>query len=391
MLPINNDMNLARVLQVTIGILRLIIQRKGECYNNDYSNHYNGSNNYYSMNNTNNLNTTSASYRAVNLISQIKSLKDLSSTLNNHHHHQTPKPFSISYPEDFRPVSAIIDVDILPDTYRRVRLHKHKSSKPLGFYIRDGRSLRVTPQGVEQVPGIFISRLMPGGLAESTGLLSVNDEVIEVNGIEVAGKTLDQVTDMMVANSSNLIITVKPTNQRYNLNRSTNSNSGSTLNSKLQTSMNITSSSVQQQSNILNRNMSLNSSKKKLMNNNINNNNNNKNSASSVSSVNSSFSSSNTSQQQQPTQSQQLSSTNVNINSNNNNKNSNQDSISNNNSLKNDIPEKISNKNEEEDDDDEEEEDEDDIDEDDDEEIHDVTNHNNSSDQDNSDDKILTL
>jgi len=80
----------------------------------------------------------------------------------------------------------------------------------------------VTPQGVEQVPGVFISRLMPGGLAESTGLLSVSDEVIEVNGIEVAGKTLDQVTDMMVANSSNLIITVKPSNQRYNLNRSTN-------------------------------------------------------------------------------------------------------------------------------------------------------------------------
>lgn len=34
---------------------------------------------------------------------------------------------------------------------------------------------------------------MPGGLAESTGLLAVNDEVLEVNGIEVAGKTLDQV------------------------------------------------------------------------------------------------------------------------------------------------------------------------------------------------------
>jgi len=51
-------------------------------------------------------------------------------------------------------------------------------------------------------------------LAESTGLLAVNDEVLEVNGIEVAGKSLDQVTDMMVANSANLIITVKPANQR---------------------------------------------------------------------------------------------------------------------------------------------------------------------------------
>jgi len=94
-----------------------------------------------------------------------------------------------------------------------VRLLKHGSDKPLGFYIRDGTSVRVTQQGLERVPGIFISRLVPGGLAESTGLLAVNDEVLEVNGIEVHGKSLDQVTDMMVANSSNLIITVKPANQ----------------------------------------------------------------------------------------------------------------------------------------------------------------------------------
>lgn len=124
------------------------------------------------------------------------------------------KALAISNPHDFRQVSAIIDVDIVPDTCRRVRLLKHGSDKPLGFYIRDGTSVRVTSNGLEKQPGIFISRLVPGGLAESTGLLAVNDEVLEVNGIEVAGKTLDQVTDMMVANSSNLIITVKPANQR---------------------------------------------------------------------------------------------------------------------------------------------------------------------------------
>lgn len=48
---------------------------------------------------------------------------------------------------------------------------------------------------MEKVPSIFISRLVPGGIAESTGLLAVNDEVLEVNGIEVAGKSLDQVCD----------------------------------------------------------------------------------------------------------------------------------------------------------------------------------------------------
>ena len=36
-------------------------------------------------------------------------------------------------------------------------------------------------------------------MAESTGLLAVNDEVLEVNGIEVAGKSLDQVIVIMVA------------------------------------------------------------------------------------------------------------------------------------------------------------------------------------------------
>ncbi|CAL9697001.1 unnamed protein product [Knipowitschia caucasica] len=123
----------------------------------------------------------------------------------------------IGMPQNFRQISSIIDVDILPETHRRVRLHKHGTHKPLGFYIRDGVSVRVTPQGVEKVPGVFISRLVRGGLAESTGLLGVNDEILEVNGIDVAGKSLDQVTDMMVANSHNLIVTVKPANQRNNV------------------------------------------------------------------------------------------------------------------------------------------------------------------------------
>ena len=49
---------------------------------------------------------------------------------------------------------------------------------------------------------------MPGGLAESTGLLAVNDEVLEVNGIEVAGKSLDQVcmTYVVVVYHVNIIL-----------------------------------------------------------------------------------------------------------------------------------------------------------------------------------------
>ncbi|XP_007900785.1 par-6 family cell polarity regulator gamma a [Callorhinchus milii] len=189
LLPINNDDNFCKAVSMSCPLLRVFVQRREEVD--------------YSLFGTN------------SLTRRKKPLVGLrNDTLRKRSH------ISIGIPQDFRPVSSIIDVDILPETHRRVRLYKHGCEKPLGFYIRDGTSVRVTPHGLEKVPGIFISRLVPTGLAESTGLLAVNDEVLEVNGIEVTGKTLDQVTDMMIANSHNLIITVKPVNQRNNVIRS---------------------------------------------------------------------------------------------------------------------------------------------------------------------------
>ncbi|CAN9515926.1 unnamed protein product [Ophioblennius macclurei] len=189
LLPINNDDNYHKAISTASPLLRLFLQRKEEAD--------------YSAFGTNSLT------RKKNTV--------LPAVLLRPDANRKKPPVIISLPRDFRPVSSIIDVDILPETHRRVRLYKHGQEKPLGFYIRDGASVRVTPQGLEKVPGIFISRMVPGGLAESTGLLAVNDEVLEVNGIEVAGKSLDQVTDMMIANSHNLIITVKPANQRNNV------------------------------------------------------------------------------------------------------------------------------------------------------------------------------
>ncbi|XP_012734850.2 partitioning defective 6 homolog beta [Fundulus heteroclitus] len=189
LLPINNDDNYLKAVKSANPLLRLFLQRKEEA---DYSAF-----------------GTDSLTRKKNTV--------LSAVLLRPDPNKKKPPVIISLPKDFRPVSSIIDVDILPETHRRVRLYKHGQEKPLGFYIRDGSSVRVTPQGLEKVPGIFISRLVPGGLAESTGLLAVNDEVLEVNGIEVAAKSLDQVTDMMIANSHNLIITVKPANQRNNV------------------------------------------------------------------------------------------------------------------------------------------------------------------------------
>uniref|UniRef100_A0A3B3ZNU1 Uncharacterized protein n=1 Tax=Periophthalmus magnuspinnatus TaxID=409849 RepID=A0A3B3ZNU1_9GOBI len=192
LLPINNDDNYHLAIATATPLLRLFLQRKED---SDYS--------AFGSDPLN---------RKKNPV--------LSAVLLRPDSHRKKPPVVISLPRDFRPVSSIIDVDILPESHRRVRLYKHGQEKPLGFYIRDGSSVRVTAQGLEKVPGIFISRMVPGGLAESTGLLAVNDEVLEVNGIEVGGKSLDQVTDMMIANSHNLIITVKPANQRNNVVRS---------------------------------------------------------------------------------------------------------------------------------------------------------------------------
>ncbi|KAM6904317.1 par-6 family cell polarity regulator gamma b [Lycodopsis pacificus] len=191
LLPINNDDNFCKAVSTAHPLLRVIIQRQEEV---DYANY------------------------GTNTITRKK--KAVVVALRNNDINRKRPHIRIGMPQDFRPVSSIIDVDILPESHRRVRLYRHGSDKPLGFYIRDGTSVRVTPHGLEKVPGIFISRMVPGGLAESTGLLAVNDEVLEVNGIEVTGKSLDQVTDMMIANSHNLIVTVKPVNQRNNVVRS---------------------------------------------------------------------------------------------------------------------------------------------------------------------------
>ncbi|CAO4363689.1 unnamed protein product [Caenorhabditis nigoni] len=188
LLPITNDDNLRKSFESARPVLRLLIQRRGESWEEKYG---------YGTD-------SDKRWKGISALMQQKPPK---------------RSYSISNPEDFRQVSAIIDVDIVPEAHRRVRLCKHGQERPLGFYIRDGTSVRVTERGVVKVSGIFISRLVDGGLAESTGLLGVNDEVLEVNGIEVLGKTLDQVTDMMVANAHNLIITVKPANQRNTLSR----------------------------------------------------------------------------------------------------------------------------------------------------------------------------
>lgn len=45
---------------------------------------------------------------------------------------------------------------------------------------------------------ILISRIVIGGAAQKSGLLHENDEILEVNGIGVRGKTINDICDMLV-------------------------------------------------------------------------------------------------------------------------------------------------------------------------------------------------
>ena len=115
LLPINNTDNYLRALQTAKPVLRLVVQRKGEL---------------------------EETYYAGRRVPSGAGTSLLTSMLGG----STPggksnKPLiSISQPSEFRQVAAIIDPDQVPETCRRVRLLKHGSDKPLGFYIRDGTS-----------------------------------------------------------------------------------------------------------------------------------------------------------------------------------------------------------------------------------------------------------
>lgn len=67
----------------------------------------------------------------------------------------------------------------------------------------DTRFQGATIKTDEETGKIIIARIMHGGAADRSGLIHVGDEVIEVNGINVEGKTPNDVLTILV-NDSNL-------------------------------------------------------------------------------------------------------------------------------------------------------------------------------------------
>lgn len=52
---------------------------------------------------------------------------------------------------------------------------------------------------------VIIGRIVKGGAAEKSGLLHEGDEILEVNGVEVRGKSVNDVCDMLAGKSEILL------------------------------------------------------------------------------------------------------------------------------------------------------------------------------------------
>lgn len=68
-------------------------------------------------------------------------------------------------------------------------------------YIFQGATIKTD----EETGKIIIARIMHGGAADRSGLIHVGDEVIEVNGINVEGKTPNDVLTILVSKNDRAI------------------------------------------------------------------------------------------------------------------------------------------------------------------------------------------
>lgn len=73
-----------------------------------------------------------------------------------------------------------------------------KSSEPLGATVKN------------EGDSVLVGRIVKGGTAEKSGLLRPGDEILEVNGIEMRGKSVDDVCDVLAGMSGSLVFIILP-------------------------------------------------------------------------------------------------------------------------------------------------------------------------------------
>ncbi|XP_026174985.1 MAGUK p55 subfamily member 5b isoform X1 [Mastacembelus armatus] len=88
----------------------------------------------------------------------------------------------------------------LGETVKLVRLEKARDT-PLGATVRN------------DVDSVVVSRVVKGGAAERSGLLSEGDEILEINGISIRGKHINEVHDLLQQMHGTLTFLLIPSSQ----------------------------------------------------------------------------------------------------------------------------------------------------------------------------------
>ncbi|GCC25873.1 hypothetical protein chiPu_0004285 [Chiloscyllium punctatum] len=89
------------------------------------------------------------------------------------------------------------------ETVKIVRIEKARDI-PLGATVRN------------DVESVIISRIVKGGAAEKSGVLHEGDEVLEINGIEIRGKDVNEVFDLLADMHGTLTFVLIPSQQTRN-------------------------------------------------------------------------------------------------------------------------------------------------------------------------------
>ncbi|KAM7069793.1 protein scribble homolog isoform 4-T4 [Acridotheres tristis] len=95
----------------------------------------------------------------------------------------------------------------LEDQYPIEEIHLVKAGGPLGLSIVGGSDHSSHPFGIHE-PGVFISKVIPRGLASRSGL-RVGDRILEVNGTDLRHATHQEAVNALLANGHELTLLVR--------------------------------------------------------------------------------------------------------------------------------------------------------------------------------------
>ncbi|XP_062348705.1 protein scribble homolog [Cinclus cinclus] len=122
--------------------------------------------------------------------------------------HSPPPPGpgdSHSPPEDTAPRNHLCKG--LEDQYPVEEIHLVKAGGPLGLSIVGGSDHSSHPFGIHE-PGVFISKVIPRGLASRSGL-RVGDRILEVNSIDLRHATHQEAVNALLSNAQELTMVVR--------------------------------------------------------------------------------------------------------------------------------------------------------------------------------------